>query len=123
VSDQVVPPGWPATVRPPGSPDWERSASAWLFDLCPPDYRGYDVFRRHPVVLALVARQHLQVGIEAARNGLATAREELSRLVDVPTVEATVAAYEREGARLLAAARAVALVERALRGGRFIRRL
>jgi hypothetical protein len=38
-------------------------------------------------------------------------------------VEATVAAYEREGARLLAASRSLALVEQALRGRRFLRRL
>ena len=40
VSRPVVPPGWPEEVRPPGTPEWERTATAWLFDLCPPDYRG-----------------------------------------------------------------------------------
>lgn len=123
MSEHVVPPGWPAVVRPPGTPEWDRSASAWLFDLCPADYRSYEVFRRHPVVLACVARHHLQAGVEAAHTGLASAREDLSGLVDVPTMEATVAAYEREGARLLAASRALALVEQALRGKRFVRRL
>ena len=43
-------------ARDPGSEDWERTRLLWLFDQCPPDYRGYDVFRRHPVVLAHVAR-------------------------------------------------------------------
>ena len=47
-----LPPGWPEQVRPPLSPEWERSAVAWLFDLCPPDYRAHDVLRRYPVVLA-----------------------------------------------------------------------
>ncbi|MGZ4597584.1 MAG: hypothetical protein ACXV2H_14770 [Actinomycetes bacterium] len=123
MSDQVLPPGWPAPVRPPGTPDWTRSASAWLFDICPHDYRAYDVLRRHPVVLARVAAHHLEAGIEAARTGLSTARQELSDVVDVATVEQTVAAYEREGARLLATARSLALVEQALRGRRYTRRL
>ena len=119
----MVPPGWPAQVRPPGTPEWTRSASSWLFDICPHDYRAYDVLRRHPVVLARVAAHHLEAGIEAARIGLSTARQELSDVVDVATVEEAVAAYEREGARLLATARSLALVEQALRGRRFIRRL
>jgi hypothetical protein len=118
-----VPPGWPAQVRPPGAPDWTRSASSWLFDLCPHDYRAYDVLRRHPVVLARVAAHHLEAGIEAARTGLSTARQELSDVVDVATVEEAVAAYEREGARLLATSRSLALVEQALRGRRYIQRL
>jgi hypothetical protein len=123
VSEHVVPPGWPAEVRPPGSPEWERSAVAWLFDLCPADYRAYDVLRRHPVVLARFAAHHVQSGVEAARRGLSTVRQELRDVVDAPTVTAAVGAYEREGARLLVTGRAVALVEEALRGRRFVRRL
>lgn len=119
----MVPPGWPAEVRPPGAPDWERSASGWLFDLCPPDYRAHEVLRRHPVVLATFAAQHVQAGIEAARRGLSTARDELRGLADPETVAAALAAYEREGARLVVAARSVALVQDALRGRRFVARL
>ena len=26
----VAPPGWPAAVRPPGAPEWERTAGNWL---------------------------------------------------------------------------------------------
>jgi hypothetical protein len=123
VSEQAVPPGWPREVRPPGAPGWERSATAWLFDLCPPDYRAHAVLTRHPVVLARVAAHHVTAGVQAARDGLATARQELGDVVDATTVEAAVAAYEREGARLLATSRSLALVEEALRGGRFRRRV
>ena len=119
----MTPPGWPADVRPPGTHDWERTATAWLLDLCPPDYRAYEVLRRHPVVLARVAHHHVQGAIAAARTGLSTARQDLSDVADVPTVEAAVSMYEREGARLMALARSLALVEEALRGKRFIRRL
>lgn len=123
MSPPVVPPGWPAEVRPPGAPDWERTATAWLFDLCPPDYRAHEVLRRHPVVLARFAAHHVQAGIEAARRGLSTVREELRTVVDPETVAAALAAYEREGARLVTTSRAVALVEEALRGRRYVARL
>ncbi len=96
---------------------------AWLFDLCPPDYRAYDVLRRHPQVLARFAARHVQAGVEAAREGLATVRDELRDVVPTETVTAAVAAYEREGARLMTTGRAVALVEEALRGGRFVQKL
>jgi hypothetical protein len=118
-----APPGWPTEVRPPGAPDWERTAVAWLFDLCPPDYRAYDVLRAHPVVLARFAAGQVGAAVEAARAGLGTARAELRDLVPAEVVEAAVAAYEREGQRLEATARAVTLVEQALQGKRFVPRL
>lgn len=119
----VVPPGWPAEVHPPGTPGFERTAVSWLFDLCPPDYRTHDVLRRHPVVLAHVATRHVRAGIEAARRGLATVRDDLRDAVDPETVAAAVTAYEREGARLVVTSRAVGLVTEALRGRRFVARL
>ena len=123
MSRAVVPPGWPEEVRPAGTPEWERTATAWLFDLCPPDYRLHDVLRRHPPVLARFATHHVQAGIEAARRGLATARDDLRDVADPETIAAALAAYEREGARLVRTQRAVGLVEEALRGRRFRARL
>jgi len=119
----AVPPGWPAEVPAPDTPEWERSAVAWLFDQCPPDYRGYDVLRRHPLVLARFAAAAVDGAITAADNGLRTIRAELSRRVAPETVEAAVAAYERERHRLRSARVAVDLVERALRGERWAPRL
>jgi hypothetical protein len=110
-------------VLPPAAPEWERSAIGWLFDLCPPDYRAHEVLRRQPVILARFAAEHVQAGIAAARAGLATVRAELRDLVPPEAVEAAVAAYEREGARLVSTGRAVALVEAALRGERYVPRL
>ena len=115
----ALPPGWPSEVRPPDTPDWERSAVAWLFDLCPPDYRGYDVLRRHPVVLARFAAGHVGAAREAVRHGMGTARAELRGLVPPAVVDAAVAVYEREGDRLAATARAVDLVAGALAGTRY----
>ena len=118
-----MPPGWPAEVLPPQAPDWERSAIAWLFDLCPPDYRAHEVLRRHPVVLARFAAGHVTSAVEAARAGLRTVRADLRGVVPPAAIDAAIAAYEREGRRLVQAARAVVLVDAALRGERHVPRL
>ncbi len=118
-----MPPGWPTAVLPPQAPDWERSAVGWLFDLCPPDYRAHEVLRRHPVVLARFAAGHVESAVEAARQGIRTARAELSGLVPVDAVEAALAAYDREGRRLVVVGREIALVDAALRGERHVPRL
>lgn len=119
----VTPPGWPAPVRPPGAPGWERTATAWLLDISPPEFRGYPVLRRHPVVLARFAALHVEAGQTAVRKGLGEARAVLRDVVDGDTVEAAVLVWQAEEARLVAERRAVGLVEEALRGRRFVARL
>ncbi|MDQ1695977.1 MAG: hypothetical protein QOJ03_1330 [Frankiaceae bacterium] len=123
MSPPGLPPGWPAEVQPPGSPHWERSAMGWLFDQCPADYRGYDVLRHQPLVLARFAATALNAALAAADEGLRTVRAELRDRVAPQTVEAAAAAYERERHRLRGARHAVDLVERALRGERWVPRL
>lgn len=122
MSDRV-PPGWPAEVLPPQAPEWERSAIPWLLDLCPPDYRAHDVLRAYPVVLARFARGHVESAVVAARQGLRTLRADLRGVVPPDVVEAAIAAYDREGRRLVQTGRQVALVEAALRGDRWVPRL
>ena len=117
------PPGWPAQVLPPQAPDWEPSAVGWLFDLCPADYRAHEVLRRHPVVLARFAAGHVSSAVEAARVGIRTVRAELREVVAPEVVDAAIAAYEREGRRLLQVGREIALVDAALRGERQVPRL
>ena len=120
---QLVPPGWPEQVLPPQAPEWERSAVSWLLDLCPAEYRAYDVLRKHPVVLARFAAGHVGAAVEAARNGIRTARAELRGVVPGEAVEAAIAAYEREGRRLISVGRQIGLVDAALRGERHVPRL
>lgn len=119
----LVPPGWPPEVLPPQAPDWDRSAVGWLFDLCPPDYRVHDVLRKHPIVLARFAAQHVAAAVQAAREGLRTVRAELDGLVGPEVIEAAIAAYDREGRRLVATGRQVEMVAAALRGERWVPRL
>ena len=118
-----TPPGWPPQVRPPGAPAWQRTAAAWLLDVCPPEYRGYPVLRRHEVVLARFALLHVEGGQAAVRRGLSEARGVLRGVADPDTVDAAVLAWQAEEARLAVERRAVGLVEEALRGRRFVARL
>lgn len=119
---RALPPGWPAPVRPPGSPGWERSAVGWLLDQCPPEYRGYPVVVRHPVVLAWLAGRHAEAGVAAVRQALGRVRADLSEL-SAPAVEALLEALQAEQVRLLAVRRSAGLVEDALRGHRYVPRL
>ena len=119
----VAPPGWPAQVRPPDAPDWERTAANWLLDICPADFRTYPTLRRHVVVLARFAVLHVEACQAAARRGLSEARSELRDVADGDTIEAALQTWHAESARLLAVRRAAGLVEEALRGRRFLARL
>jgi hypothetical protein len=119
----VAPPGWPRQVRPPGAPGWERTAVNWLLDICPPEYRGYDVLRRHDVVLARFAVLHVEASQDAVRRGLSEARSALRDVSATDTIDAAVEVWQSEAARLLGERRAVGLVEEALRGRRFVARL
>ena len=114
-----LPPGWPTGVHPPGSEGFERTAVAWLLDVVPPDYRLHGVLQRHPIALATLARRHLAACVEGARQGYRTARTELGDVLPASGVDAVLAAYRSEGHRLVTAARAADLVERALRGKEF----
>ena len=122
-SPAVAPPGWPRGVRPPGVPGWEESAVPWLLDLCPADYRAHEVLRRHPEVLARFAAHHVEAALDGARGAYAGARRELRDRVDPEVLDAALRALEAEGARLARASREVALVEEALQGTRWRRRL
>jgi hypothetical protein len=115
-----VPPGWPTGVHPPASPEFERSAVAWLLSVVPADFAVQGVLRRHPIALAALARHHLVACVEGARNGYRTARTELGPHLPPSAVEAVLAVYRAEGVRLAATAKAADLLEQALRGEQFV---
>jgi hypothetical protein len=118
-----TPPGWPERVRPPGAPDWEATAIAFLFDCCPADFRAYPVLRNHPVVLARFAMQFVEGQYHSTQEGLAGVRIRLLDYVSPVVVEAAAEAWLEQSAQLVRVRRAVALVEEALRGKVFVRRL
>jgi hypothetical protein len=115
MADVYVPAGWPAAVASPGSEEFEPSAVSWLLDLVP-DLRGHTMARRHPVILAAIARHVVTGAAEGARAGYRTARTELGAVVPPHAVDSALTAYRDEGRRLVAAARGAELIERALRG-------
>ena len=124
MSTQIyTPPGWPERVRPPGAPDWEATAIAYLLDCCPSDFRAYPVLRRHPVVLARFAAQFVEGQYHSAQQGLAGVRVSLNDYVSAEVVACAADAWLEQSAQLARTRRAVALVEEALRGKVFIRRL
>ena len=118
-----IPPGWPAGVHPPGSEEFESTAVGWLLDVVPPDYRLHGVLRRYPIALATMARHHSKACVEGAREGYRTARTELAGVLPPHAIDTVLAAYRKEGARLAETARAVNVVERALRGEVFTPKL
>jgi hypothetical protein len=95
---------------------------AWLLGVVPGDFAVQGVLRRHPIALATLAGHYLQACVEGARNGYRTARVELAHLPP-SAIEAVLAVYRTEGARLAATAKAADLVEQALRGEQFVPQL
>jgi hypothetical protein len=118
-----VPTGWPDGVHPPGSEGFEQTAVNWLLDVVPPDYRLHGVLVRHPTALAALARHHLEACVQGAREGYRCARTELGKELPPASLAAVLAAYKTEGQRLVATAKAVDLVSRALRGETFVPQL
>lgn len=118
-----LPPGWPGGVHPPDSPEFERSAVTWLLSVVPPGFVTHGVLKRHPVALASLARHHLVACVEGARNGYRTARSEFGQQLPPAAVEAVLAAYRSEGSRLATDAKSADLIERALRGEKFVPQL
>ncbi len=115
-----APPGWPDEVRPPGAPDWEVTATAYLLDCCPADFRSYRVLRNHPIVLAEFARHFVEGQSQAAQEGLAAARTGLQDFVEPQVLEEATQAWLEQSARLVRTRRAVAMVEAVLRGRTFV---
>lgn len=118
-----TPPGWPGEVRPPGAEDWEATATAYLLDCCPPDFRAYTLLRRHPVVLARFAVEFVEGQHRSAQSGLAGIRVSLAHRVEVDVIDEATQVWLEQAARLARTRRAVGLVEDALRGRTFVARM
>ena len=118
-----LPPGWPRGVRPPGSPEWERTAVTWLLDLCPSEYRTHAALTTRPLALSWLAQRHVVAQGQANAAARSAARAELRDRLDAADVDAVIESLEHEHARLRAVYRAVTLVDEALQGRRYVPRL
>lgn len=94
-----------------------------MLDLCPPDYRGHAVLRRHPVALAWLTEHHVAAQVEAMRAAYRTVRLDLSEVLPDGTIDALLVCLEHEGLRLRAAQRGILLIREALDGSIFVERL
>ncbi len=119
----LTPPGWPPGVPPPDAPGWRDRAVGWLLDHCPPDYRAYAGWRKHPVALAWLAQRHIAGQVEVIRQAYREARVEIGPHVTPEALAAILGHLEAEGLRLVAARRAAELVHEAMQGKRFVPRL
>jgi hypothetical protein len=118
-----VPPWWPDAVHRPGSPDWELSAVSWLLDLVPGDWREHGVLRRYPTLLGRLAAAQTAASLEATREGWRTLRRDVGRgerRLPPEVVEEAMAAYERQGTRLVDLTRQVDAVRQVLDGRTWI---
>lgn len=106
------PPGWPAAVPDPQSEQFAERAAAWLLDQAPGEWRGEHTWSKHPLALAFAVDHFVRGALASARQAYASVRRELPPEL----VTDVLAALEREGARLLALTREVALVREALGG-------
>lgn len=119
-----VPPGWPRSVPPPGTPGFVDRAVGWLLDVCPPEYREHPVLLKHPPVLAWLAARHVAAQVEAGTVALAQARADLAaRGVAGRTVEDVLEVLHSESTRLRSTARGCELLAGALQGSRWVPRL
>ncbi|HUV49338.1 MAG TPA: hypothetical protein VMX11_10190 [Actinomycetes bacterium] len=122
-SQRRPPPGWPASVPPPGAEGWEPRAVAYLLDLAPGEFRIEPLYARQPRLLAWRVQALVEAQLESARGCYSRARAELREDATPEVVAEMLQALEREGAALLARRREVDLVGRALRGESFVTKL
>ncbi|MFD3548629.1 hypothetical protein ACFWUW_24015 [Streptomyces sp. NPDC058655] len=109
-------PDWPMQVKPPGTHDWERTATRWLRELLPARYASYLTLNRHPAILVRHVQLQLQHEMRAVRVALQTSRAELPTLgVADSVIENTIHMYAVELEQLSRLARGVRLVDDALK--------
>lgn len=95
----------------------------WLLDQCPPDYRMYAGWRKHPIALAWLAGRHIDGQVVAMRDAWREARVAIGPHVPPEALTEILGQIEAEGIRLLATTRGARLVHEALQGKVFAPRL
>ena len=115
------PPGWPARVADPDSPDFPESAIRWLWDVGSIERSPASVWARHPRALAFRVSCDLEARVEGARVAYARARAVLNESGLDP--EEALRALEAEAADLQRLQREASMVAEALNGRRWHARL
>ncbi|MEV4079731.1 hypothetical protein AB0J43_05500 [Nonomuraea fuscirosea] len=109
-----APPGWPAQVLPPDDAEWVRSATSWLLDLLPPDYRTHADLVAMPRVLAWMAATHVDHYKAATQQGYRTVAVDLRAFESPEVIEQVLDVYRAEKERLATVRDGIRAVRRAL---------
>ena len=105
-----IPAGWPAEVLAPGQDGWIESATKWLLDLLPGDFRSYEVFRRYPVLLARLAFSVIEGNLAATRKAWSAARISEQEFMPPQAIAEAIEQLERVGVNFGKQGREVKLV-------------
>ena len=108
----TAPPGWPADLPPVG---FEEQVTGWLLDRLPPEFRTSPI-RKHPLVLAMAAREHAAATLDGTREVYRNLRSELRDHVQPEEIDAGLVALEALAAEFSRTLREVQMVEEAMRG-------
>lgn len=106
-------PGWPKALVRPDDAGFVDDAVRWLLDAGPGELRTSEL-RLYPIALASHVRRLIDAEVAATRESYARARSDLGSILPADELRRVQVALEAEGARLLALAREVNLVQQAL---------
>lgn len=118
-----TPVGWPADLAPPAAARFGDDVTAWLLDRGPGEWRAHAVLRRHPRALSALLIAHLDTHLEGLRRHYGSVRREMSDVMPPADIPELLAAIEADGAQTAETLRQVRLVDEALAGRRWRRRL
>jgi hypothetical protein len=114
VPARSTPPGWPPQVLPPDEPGWVHSATSWLLDILPPDYRAHSEIVAMPRVLAWMAATHVEHYEAATQRGYRSAAVDLRGFVAPESNKQVLDVYQAEKQRWATVREGIRAVRRAL---------
>lgn len=120
---EVAPVGWPADLGPPGSNRFDDDVTAWLLDRGPGEWRAHDVLRRYPPALSALLITHLEARLTALRRHYGSVRRDMREVMPPAEIPELLTAIEADGSLTAETLRQVRLVDEALSGRRWRRRL
>jgi hypothetical protein len=119
----VRPPGWPADLPPPHTPECDERVVAWLLDRAPAGFRSAPALRANPIALARVVAYTCTGELEALRAAYGAVRRELAAELSPEQVDAVLIDLEARGAEAGETLRQVEQVGAAVAGATWRARL
>lgn len=114
VPARPTPPGWPPQVLQPDDPEWVSSATSWLLDILPPNYRAHSEIVTRPRVLAWMAATHVEHYQVVTQQGYRTVAVELRDREPPEAIKQVLDVYRSEKQRLATVREGIRAIRRAL---------